>query len=64
MGKIPLNCKLCKKFLQDEDLIGETGKPYACDIDGELTSTLIGFGCEYFKLGKWALVEYLGGKKE
>ncbi len=57
-SKLPLNCELCKQHLEDDDFIEEYGTKNVCGLDGDINPKLIGFGCEGFKLSKWALVEY------
>ncbi len=58
-NKLPLNCELCKYHLEDDDFIEEHGTKHVCGFDDDINPGLIGFGCDEFKLSKWALVEYL-----
>lgn len=55
--KIPLNCKLCKKFLEDDYFLEENKIPYACGLDGK--AKFSEYCDDGFKLGKWNLVEFL-----
>ena len=56
--KIPLNCKLCKEFLEDSDFIKDNKVPYGC---GETDSAKADFikDCDEFKLSKWRIVYIL-----
>ena len=58
----PLNCRLCKHILDDDDFIKEYKTPYVCGYNDEINPNFIGESCDSFKLGKWALIDYL--KKE
>lgn len=53
--KIPLNCKLCKEFLEDSDFIGNNKVPYGCGETEEAKADFLKI-CDDFKLGKWCLV--------
>ena len=57
--KVPISCQLCKYHLEDEFFIEEYKSKDVCHLDDEISSNLIGFGCEEFKFSKWALVDYL-----
>lgn len=52
--KIPLNCKLCKEFLEDSTFIEDNKVPYGC---GETENAKADFtkNCDGFKLSKWRL---------
>jgi len=58
---LPIECRICKYFIDDE----EHEPRFFCTFEGE--AELIE-NCEEFKLGKWALVEFLkemkGDEKE
>ncbi|HEC39917.1 hypothetical protein LCGC14_0224730 [marine sediment metagenome] len=56
---IPINCELCKKHLEDTFFIEKYKTKDVCEIDNKITSELLGFECEDFKLSKWVLVQYL-----
>jgi len=58
-NKIPIHCRICKYFLQDDDFIDSQRTKYVCSFDNGISNDLLGFGCEVFKLGKHNLVEFL-----
>lgn len=59
MKEIPMPCRICKYILEDEDFIEEFNTKYVCSFDEDINPKLLGFGCEEFKIGKWALAEFL-----
>jgi len=54
--KIPLNCKICKQFLEDDYFLKKNKVPYSCGLDEKADFNEY---CDEFKLGKWCLVEIL-----
>ena len=50
--KIPLNCKLCKEFLEDGDFIEDNKVPYGCGVNADAKADFIK-NCDEFKLSKW-----------
>ena len=53
--RIPIECRICKYFIDDK----EHDPRFFCTFEGE--SKLIEH-CEEFKIGKWALAEFLKEK--
>ncbi len=56
---IPIHCRICKYFLQDDNFIDDYYTKYVCNFDEEISNELLGFECKEFKIGKHQLVEFM-----
>lgn len=57
--KIPINCQICKHFLEDDYFIEEFGTKFVCTFNEEINPVFSGYDCGDFKIGKWELVGFL-----
>jgi len=55
---IPIQCRICKHFLQDKDFIEEYKTSFVCTYDNDINPKLLEF-CEEFNIGKWNLIDFL-----
>ena len=57
--KIPVNYQICEFFLEDDYFIEEFQTEFVCSSNDEIDPVFLEHECEYFKIEKWHLVEFL-----
>ena len=57
--EIPVNCQICKFFLEDDYFIEEFGTKFVCTSNDEIDPVFSGHNCGDFKIGEWELVGFL-----